>query len=102
MPPDNFGPSYWHIRLQYVALWNSYCEKKDEAAFKEAYNKLAVKPSACIGCRRCVRACPRQIDIPAQLTKIAQAAGDSAPAGRGGRGGRGGQGGFGGGFGGGR
>ena len=88
------------------ALWNSYCEKKDEAAFKEAYGKLAVKPSACIGCRRCVRACPRQIDIPAQLTRIAQAAGDNAGGGRGGRGGRGGgmgggrpggQGGFGGG-----
>ncbi|MBP5585418.1 MAG: aldo/keto reductase, partial [Lentisphaeria bacterium] len=71
-------------------LWNTFCEKKDEAAFKEAYSQLAAKPSACIGCRRCVRACPRQIDIPSQLTKIAQAAGDSAPGGRGGRGGRGG------------
>jgi len=92
------------------ALWNTFCEKKDEAAFKEAYNQLAAKPSACIGCRRCVRACPRQIDIPAQFTKIAQAAGDNAGGGRGGRGGRGGgmggrggqPGGFGGGFGGGQ
>jgi len=72
------------------AVWNSFCEKKDEAAFKEAYNKLEVKASACIGCRRCVRMCPQQIDIPTQLTKIAQAAGDNAGGGRGGRGGRGG------------
>jgi len=70
--------------------WNDFCEKKDEAAFKEAYNKLSVKPSACIGCRRCVRRCPQQIDIPTELTKIAQAAGDNAGGGRGGRGGRGG------------
>jgi hypothetical protein len=85
------------------AVWNSFCEKKDEAAFKEAYNKLQVKASACIGCRRCVRMCPQQIDIPTQLTKIAQAAGDNAGGGRGGRGGRGGggPGGFGGGMGGG-
>ena len=84
--------------------WNDFCEKKDEAAFKEAYNKLAVKPSACIGCRRCVRRCPQQIDIPTELTKIAQAAGDNAGGNRrgGGRQGVGRQGGgFGGGFGGG-
>jgi len=80
--------------------WNDFCEKKDEAAFKEAYNKLAVKASACIGCRRCVRRCPQQIDIPTELGKIAQAAGDNAGGGRGGRGGRGG--GMGGGFGGGQ
>jgi hypothetical protein len=84
-------------------MWNDFCEKKDEAAFKEAYNKLSVKASACIGCRRCVRFCPQQIDIPTELRKIAQAAGDNAGAGRGGRGGRqgGGMGGFGGGMGGG-
>ena len=73
--------------------WNDFCEKKDEAAFKEAYNKLSVKASACIGCRRCVRRCPQQIDIPTELAKIAQAAGDNAGGGRGGRGGRQGQGG---------
>ena len=68
--------------------WNDFCEKKDEAAFKEAYNKLAVKASACIGCRRCVRRCPQQIDIPTELRKIAQAAGDNAGGNRqGGRGG---------------
>ena len=73
------------------AVWNSFCENKDEAAFKDAYNKLAVKPSACIGCRRCVRACPQQIDIPTLLrSKIAPAAGDNAGGGRGGRGGMGG------------
>ncbi len=89
------------------AVWNSFCEKKDEAAFKEAYNKLEVKAGACIGCRRCVRMCPQQIDIPTQLRKIAQAAGDNAGGGRGGRGGArpggapGGMGGFGGGPGGG-
>ncbi len=66
--------------------WNDFCEKKDEAAFKEAYNKLSVKASACIGCRRCVRRCPQQIDIPTELTKIAQAAGDNAGGNR--RGGR--------------
>ena len=86
--------------------WNDFCEKKDEAAFKEAYNKLSVKASACIGCRRCVRRCPQQIDIPTELAKVAQAAGDNAGGGRG-RGGRGGgmggaPGGMGGGFGGGR
>lgn len=77
--------------------WNDFCEKKDEAAFKEAYNKLSVKASACIGCRRCVRRCPQQIDIPTELGKIAQAAGDNASGNR--RGGRqgGGMGGFGGG-----
>ena len=87
------------------AVWNSFCEKKDEAAFKEAYNKLEVKAGACIGCRRCVRMCPQQIDIPTQLRKIAQAAGDNAGGGRGGRGGGrqgggpgGGMGGFGGGM----
>ena len=69
------------------AVWNDFCEKKDEAAFKEAYNKLQVKASACIGCRRCVRMCPQQIDIPTELGKIAQAAGDNAGGGRGGRGG---------------
>ena len=92
------------------AVWNDFCEKKDEAAFKEAYNKLSVKASACISCRRCVRMCPQQIDIPTELRKIAQAAGDNAGgAGRGGRqGGMGGQrpggmgGGMGGGFGGGQ
>ena len=92
------------------AVWNDFCAKKDEAAFKEAYNKLSVKASACIGCRRCVRMCPQQIDIPTELGKIAQAAGDNAGGGRGGRGGRqgggmgGGQrpGGMGGGFGGGQ
>ena len=83
--------------------WNDFCEKKDEAAFKEAYNKLAVKASACIGCRRCVRRCPQQINIPTELAKIAQTAGDNAGGGRGGRGGRGGgAGGPGGGFGGGQ
>ena len=66
--------------------WNDFCEKKDEAAFKEAYNKLQVKASACIGCRRCVRRCPQQIDIPTELRKIAQAAGDNAGGNR--RGGR--------------
>ncbi len=83
-------------------VWNNYCEKKDEAAFKEAYNKLSAKPSACISCRRCVRLCPQQIDIPTEFRKIAQAAGDNAGGGRGGRGGRqgGGMGGFGGGMGG--
>ena len=84
--------------------WNDFCEKKDEAAFKEAYNKLAVKASACIGCRRCVRRCPQQIDIPTELRKIAQAAGDNAGGNR--QGGRGGGqrpgGGMGGGFGGGQ
>lgn len=84
------------VRIEIPAVftaWNDFCEKKDEAAFKEAYNKLSVKPSACIGCRRCVRRCPQQIDIPTELTKIAQAAGDNAGGGRGGRGGRGGMGG---------
>lgn len=73
------------------AVWNSFCEKKDEAAFKEAYNKLPVKASACISCRRCVRMCPQQIDIPTELRKIAQAAGDNAGGAGRGRGGRGGQ-----------
>ncbi len=90
--------------------WNDFCEKKDEAAFKEAYNKLSVKASACIGCRRCVRRCPQQIDIPTELQKIAQAAGDNAGGNRrggrqGGAGGPGGQrpgSGMGGGFGGGQ
>ena len=84
------------------AVWNDFCEKKDEAAFKEAYNKLQVKASACIGCRRCVRMCPQQIDIPTELGKIAQAAGDNAGGGRGGRGGGRQGAGMGGGFGGGR
>jgi len=90
------------VRIEIPAVftaWNDFCEKKDEAAFKEAYNKLSVKASACIGCRRCVRRCPQQIDIPTELGKIAQAAGDNAGGGRGGRGGRQG-GGMGGGFGG--
>ena len=83
--------------------WNDFCEKKDEAAFKEAYNKLQVKASACIGCRRCVRRCPQQIDIPTELRKIAQAAGDNAGGNRqGGRGGGRQGGGMGGGFGGGQ
>ena len=92
------------VRIEIPAVftaWNDFCEKKDEAAFKEAYNKLSVKASACIGCRRCVRRCPQQIDIPTELSKIAQAAGDNAGGGRGGRGGRQG-GGMGGGMGGGQ
>ena len=79
------------VRIDIPAVftaWNDFCEKKDEAAFKEAYNKLSVKASACIGCRRCVRMCPQQIDIPTELAKVAQAAGDNAGGGRGGRGGR--------------
>lgn len=29
------------------------------------------RPSACIGCRKCARACPQSIDIPAALKELA-------------------------------
>ena len=58
------------------AMYNKAKLDGDMDAFRKEYAALAddAKASNCVQCKRCVKKCPQQIDIPAELAKIAKEA----------------------------
>ena len=58
------------------AMYNHAKLNDDMASFRKAYAALAAdaRASNCVKCGRCLKKCPQQIDIPAELEKIAKEA----------------------------
>jgi predicted aldo/keto reductase-like oxidoreductase len=60
----------------YFGLYNSHMRDPGSAHSKMYYaniTKHAPKASDCIGCRRCVKACPQHIMVPEMLADVAKA-----------------------------
>lgn len=58
------------------ALYNAQRTGEDKEALKKKYEEQTAngaKASACISCRKCVKACPQHIRIPAALSRVAEA-----------------------------
>ena len=60
----------------YFALYNQHVRRPGSGSPKAYYDNYAArsaKASACVGCRRCVTACPQHIMIPEMLQEVARA-----------------------------
>ncbi|MBQ8431713.1 MAG: aldo/keto reductase [Clostridia bacterium] len=60
---------------KYFALYNALRTSADPSALKAEYTEAIQsygKASDCIGCRKCVKACPQHIRIPAALKQVAK------------------------------
>ena len=60
---------------EYFAIYNNQSQFGLVPGLRTTYNHLKANggtPTDCINCRKCVKACPQQLDIPSYLADVAK------------------------------